>query len=64
MIRKGEVTMNFTRFAKATCAPAKGALGSSTLAGLTPMPPRIGGCTIWGLEPAVRTSPQETSRIA
>ena len=64
LIRKGKVTMNFTRFCKATIAPAKGSIGSTTQVGIEPMPPKIGGCTIWGLEPAVRTSPEETSRIA
>lgn len=64
LIRKGEVTMNFTRFCKATVAPAKGSAGSAAKVGIEPMPPRIGGCTIWGLEPAVRTAPEETSRIA
>lgn len=64
LIRKGQVTMNFTRFCKATVPPAKGSIGSTTLNGIEPMPPKIGGCTIWGLEPAVRTAPEETSRIA
>lgn len=64
LIRKGKVTMNFTRFCKATVAPAKGSLGSTTLQGVEPLPSKIGGCTIWGLEPAVRTAPEETSRIA
>jgi len=64
LIRKGKVTMSFTRFCKATVCPAKGTTGSETLVGIEPMPPKIGGCTIWGLEPAVRTSPIETSRIA
>lgn len=64
LIRKGEVTMSFTRFCKATVCPAKGSVGSTTLQGIEPMPSKIGGCTIWGLEPAVRTAPTETSRIA
>ncbi len=66
LIRKGKVTMSFTRFCKATVCPASSgaAVGSATYVGIEPMPPKIGGCTIWGLEPAVRTSPTETSRIA
>ncbi|AXF52046.1 MAG: putative capsid protein [Cressdnaviricota sp.] len=64
LIRKGKVTMSFTRFCKATVCPATGSTGSETMLGIEPMPPKIGGCTIWGLEPAVRTSPDESSRIA
>ena len=66
LIRKGKVTMSFTRFCKATVCPAAPGTGgaSVTYVGIEPMPPKIGGCTIWGLEPAVRTSPTETSRIA
>lgn len=64
LIRKGKVTMSFTRFAKATVCPAKGSIGSTTLQGIEPMPPKIGGCTLWGLEPAVRTQPTEKTIIA
>lgn len=66
LIRRGKITMNFTRFTKATVCPAAVVTGgaSTMYVGVEPMPPRIGGCTIWGLEPAVRTSPTETSRIA
>lgn len=64
LIRKGKVTMSFTRFCKATVCPAQGGSGSTTLVGIERMPPKIGGCTIWGFEPAVRTAPTETSRIA
>jgi len=64
LIRQGKVTMSFTRFCKATVCPATGTGGSETMVGIEPMPPKIGGCTIWGLEPAVRTAPTETSRIA
>ena len=66
LIRKGKVTMSFTRFCKATVCPAASGSGgaSATYVGIEPLPSKIGGCTIWGLEPAVRTSPTETSRIA
>jgi len=64
LIRKGKVTMSFTRFAKATVCPPKGSVGSLSKVGIEPMPSKIGGCTIWGLEPAVRTSPTETTRLA
>lgn len=64
LIRQGKVTMSFTRFCKATVCPSKGSVGSTTLVGIEPMPPKIGGCTIWGFEPAVRTQPTEISRVA
>jgi len=66
LIRKGKVTMSFTRFCKATVCPSGTGPGgaSTTYLGIEPLPPKIGGCTIWGLEPAVRTQPNETSRIA
>ena len=65
LIRKGNKTMNFTRFCAATTPGAAG--NDDNEVRRTPgagVPDRIGTSTIWGLEPVIRTATNETVRVA
>lgn len=61
LIREGKVTMNFKRFCQATLYEDKYSHSNPDPAGLRP--PKIGTCTIWGLEPALRTATNEHVKL-
>lgn len=62
LIRKADVKMNFRRFCQATVYIQGDGLAAQ---GYIPnKPAKIGTCTMWGLEPAVRTSQLEHVKIA
>ncbi len=64
LIRKGKKTMNFTRFVLATQEnPNTSSYWVSRSAG-NDVEPRIGTSTIWALEPVIRTTTNETVRVA
>lgn len=56
LIRSGKVTMNFKRFVQATY---KKDGTSQMVADGIQRPPKIGTCTLWALEPALRTDVNE-----
>ena len=62
LIRKADVKMNFRRFCQATVYIQGDGLAAQ---GYVPnKPAKIGTSTLWGLEPAVRTSPLEHVMVA
>ena len=61
LIRKDKVTLNFRRFCQATVYRTGSALASFGY--VQNMPAKIGTCTMWGLEPAVRTVINESVQI-
>lgn len=61
LVRKDKVTMNFRRFCQATVYRTGSALASFGY--VQNMPAKIGTCTLWGLEPAVRTVPNEVVQL-
>lgn len=63
LIRKGNKTMNFTRFCSATVGITTGANYIRRAPG-SDVPDRIGTSTIWGLEPVIRTDVNELVKIA
>ena len=62
LIRKADVKMNFRRFCQATVYIQGDGLAAQGY--IQNRPPKIGTSTLWGLEPAVRTSQVEHVRIA
>lgn len=57
LIRKGKVTMSFKRFVMASAVFDLADVGNNK------RPPKIGTCTLWGLEPSVRTDAQEIINV-
>ena len=62
LIRKADVKMNFRRFCQATVYIQGDGLAMQGY--IQNKPAKIGTCTIWGLEPAVRTSQLEHVKVA
>ena len=62
LIRKADVKMNFRRFCQATVYIQGDGLAAQGY--IQNKPAKIGTCTLWGLEPAVRTSQLEHVKIA
>ena len=63
LIRKGNKTMNFSRFCQATVPYSAGRNFTRVNAGAS-VEPRIGTSTIWALEPVIRTTTNEVVRVA
>ena len=55
IIREGKVTMNFKRFCQATVIQPS----TTGISDGVEKPPKIGTCTLWALEPALRTDVNE-----
>lgn len=61
LIRKEKISYNFTRFCQATVFNAGTVAVNPGY--IQPKTSKIGTCTLWALEPAVRTAPNENVKI-